>query len=133
MSRVVSRVVLAVAMGIATVLVVHTQSATADEPFVAQGHSPTTGTPVAVASMLNRQQPFGGDVISRISATMLDDRALARLQQAAAETMAALAAQVCEEARRSETERLLAAESKTFYGPEKPWNPQDKYKMQSRW
>ena len=56
-----------------------------------------TGTPVAVASMLNRQQPFGGDVISRISATMLDDRALARLQQAAAETMAALAAQVCEE------------------------------------
>ena len=35
-----------------------------------------TGTPVAVASMLNRQQPFGGDVISRISATMLDpDRA----------------------------------------------------------
>ena len=56
-----------------------------------------TGTPVAVASMLNRQQPFGGDVISRISATMLDDRALARLQQAAAETMATLAAQVCEE------------------------------------
>ena len=32
-----------------------------------------TGTPVAVASMLNRQQPFGADVISRISATMLDD------------------------------------------------------------
>ena len=47
MSRVLSRVVLAVAMGIAAVLVVHTQSATADEPFVAQGHSPTTGTPVA--------------------------------------------------------------------------------------
>ena len=31
-----------------------------------------TGTPVAVASMLNKQQPFGGDVISRISATMMD-------------------------------------------------------------
>ena len=31
-----------------------------------------TGTPVAVASMLNKQQPFGGDVISRISATMID-------------------------------------------------------------
>ncbi|HEY6932425.1 MAG TPA: ASKHA domain-containing protein [Marmoricola sp.] len=56
-----------------------------------------TGTPVTVASMLNRQQPFGGDVISRISATMLDDRALGRLQQAAGETLAALADQVCRE------------------------------------
>ena len=33
-----------------------------------------TGTPLAVASMLNRQQPFGGDVITRISATMIDPR-----------------------------------------------------------
>ena len=33
-----------------------------------------TGTPVAVASMLNMQQPFGADVITRISATMLDPR-----------------------------------------------------------
>src|SRR6478736_3794506 len=32
----------------------------------------STGTPVAVASMLNRQQPFGGDVITRISAVMMD-------------------------------------------------------------
>ncbi len=39
-----------------------------------------TGTPVAVASMLNRQQPFGGDVITRISATMMDPAALGRLQ-----------------------------------------------------
>ena len=31
-----------------------------------------TGTPVAVASRLNKQQPFGGDVITRISATMMD-------------------------------------------------------------
>ena len=31
-----------------------------------------TGTPLAVRSRLNRQQPFGADVISRISATMLD-------------------------------------------------------------
>ena len=31
-----------------------------------------TGTPVAVSSSLNKQQPFGADVISRISATMLD-------------------------------------------------------------
>ena len=56
-----------------------------------------TGTPVAVASMLNRQQPFGGDVITRISATMLDPDALGRLQQAAAETLSTLAAQVCTE------------------------------------
>ncbi|MXG91455.1 ASKHA domain-containing protein [Nocardioides flavescens] len=57
-----------------------------------------TGTPVAVASMLNRQQPFGGDVISRISATMMDPDALGRLQTAACETLAELAAQVCAEA-----------------------------------
>ena len=35
----------------------------------------TTGTPAAVASMLNKQQPFGGDVITRISATMMDPEA----------------------------------------------------------
>lgn len=57
----------------------------------------TTGTPVAVASMLNRQQPFGGDVITRISATMMDPAALGRLQTAAQETLAMLAAQVCTE------------------------------------
>ena len=56
-----------------------------------------TGTPVAVASMLNRQQPFGGDVITRISATMLDPATLPRLQQAAAETLSTLATQVCHE------------------------------------
>ena len=57
----------------------------------------TTGTPVAVASMLNRQQPFGGDVITRISATMMDPTAADRLQTAAQETLAMLAAQVCTE------------------------------------
>jgi uncharacterized 2Fe-2S/4Fe-4S cluster protein (DUF4445 family) len=56
-----------------------------------------TGTPVAVASMLNKQQPFGGDVISRISATMLDPSALGRLQDAAAQTLSTLAEQVCRE------------------------------------
>lgn len=56
-----------------------------------------TGTPVAVASMLNRQQPFGGDVITRISATMLDPDTLGRLQRAAAETLSTLATQVCTE------------------------------------
>ena len=53
-----------------------------------------TGTPVAVASMLNKQQPFGGDVISRISATMLDPAALGRLRDAAGQTLSELAEQV---------------------------------------
>jgi uncharacterized 2Fe-2S/4Fe-4S cluster protein (DUF4445 family) len=57
----------------------------------------STGTPVAVASMLNRQQPFGGDVITRISATMMDPDALGRLQRAAADTLTTLAEQVCTE------------------------------------
>ena len=47
--------------------------------------------------MLNKQQPFGGDVISRISATMLDPAALGRLQEAAAPDLATLAEQVCRE------------------------------------
>lgn len=54
-----------------------------------------TGTPVAVASMLNRQQPFGADVISRISATMLDPAALGRLRELASETLQELAGEVC--------------------------------------
>ena len=57
-----------------------------------------TGTPLAVASMLNKQQPYGGDVISRISATMLDPDALGRLQEAAAATLRELTEQVCREA-----------------------------------
>jgi uncharacterized 2Fe-2S/4Fe-4S cluster protein (DUF4445 family) len=56
-----------------------------------------TGTPVAVASMLNQQQPFGADVISRISATMLDADALLRLTGLAAQTMQELARDVCEQ------------------------------------
>ena len=58
----------------------------------------STGTPLAVASTLNAQQPFGGDVITRISATMMDPAALGRLQQAAGATLADLAARVCREA-----------------------------------
>ncbi len=54
-----------------------------------------TGTPVAVESMLNKQQPFGADVITRISATMLDTGALARLTALAQETLAELARSVC--------------------------------------
>ena len=57
-----------------------------------------TGTPLAVASVLNEQQPFGGDVITRISATMMDEQALGRLQAAAGATLAGVAARVCREA-----------------------------------
>jgi uncharacterized 2Fe-2S/4Fe-4S cluster protein (DUF4445 family) len=58
----------------------------------------STGTPMAVASMLNKQQPFGSDVISRISATMLDPGALEKLQLLAHETLGELAVEVCAEA-----------------------------------
>ncbi|HEV7647459.1 MAG TPA: ASKHA domain-containing protein [Actinophytocola sp.] len=58
----------------------------------------STGTPAAVRSMLNRQQPFGADVITRISATMLDPEAMGRLTAAAHDTLATLAREVCEEA-----------------------------------
>jgi uncharacterized 2Fe-2S/4Fe-4S cluster protein (DUF4445 family) len=57
-----------------------------------------TGTPVAVRSMLNKQQPFGADVISRISATMLDPKALDRLQLLAQQTIAELTIEVCDSA-----------------------------------
>jgi uncharacterized 2Fe-2S/4Fe-4S cluster protein (DUF4445 family) len=57
-----------------------------------------TGTPLAVTSSLNKQQPFGGDVITRISATMMDKDTLGRLQAAAGATLAELAGQVCREA-----------------------------------
>jgi uncharacterized 2Fe-2S/4Fe-4S cluster protein (DUF4445 family) len=56
----------------------------------------TTGTPVAVESMLNKQQPFGADVIARISATMLDPAARDKLRQLAQETLAELGTAACE-------------------------------------
>ena len=59
----------------------------------------TTGTPVAVRSMLNKQQPFGADVITRISATMLDPEALERLRSLACETLQELVGEVCEQGR----------------------------------
>ncbi|HZG99312.1 MAG TPA: ASKHA domain-containing protein [Nocardioidaceae bacterium] len=58
----------------------------------------STGTPAAVASMLNAQQPFGADVISRISATMLDPSALERLQGLARDTLDGLVGEVCADA-----------------------------------
>jgi uncharacterized 2Fe-2S/4Fe-4S cluster protein (DUF4445 family) len=57
----------------------------------------STGTPVAVASALNQQQPFGADVITRISATMMDTGALARLTALARQTLAELAGEACAE------------------------------------
>jgi len=56
-----------------------------------------TGQPLAVQSILNAQQPFGADVISRISAIMLDDDALAQLQKHAHETLQQLTDEVCAE------------------------------------
>lgn len=54
-----------------------------------------TGTPVAVASLLNPQQPFGADVITRISATMMDPDALGRLTALAHACLDQLAGEVC--------------------------------------
>jgi uncharacterized 2Fe-2S/4Fe-4S cluster protein (DUF4445 family) len=56
-----------------------------------------SGQPVAVRSMLNRQQPFGADVITRISATMMDSEALGALRERAHETLRELVAEVCAE------------------------------------
>jgi uncharacterized 2Fe-2S/4Fe-4S cluster protein (DUF4445 family) len=57
-----------------------------------------SGTPIAVKSMLNKQQPFGADVISRISATMLDETALQRLREAGQSTLSQLTDEVIQEA-----------------------------------
>src|SRR5439155_25015563 len=56
-----------------------------------------TGQPLAIRSLLNRQQPFGADVIARISATMLDGKTLGELRRRAHETLAQLAHEICEE------------------------------------
>ncbi|MFN8224137.1 MAG: ASKHA domain-containing protein [Gaiellales bacterium] len=55
-----------------------------------------TGAPLAVRSMLNKQQPHGADVITRISATMLDRGILATLRELARSTLQQLADEVCE-------------------------------------
>jgi uncharacterized 2Fe-2S/4Fe-4S cluster protein (DUF4445 family) len=55
----------------------------------------STGTPAGVASMLNKQQPYGGDVITRISATMIDPDVLFRLRDLAHATLDELAKDVC--------------------------------------
>ena len=58
----------------------------------------TTGESLAVQSMLNKQQSFGADVITRISAVMTDDRNLERLCRLAQDSLDELALAVCEEA-----------------------------------
>ncbi|HEU5419514.1 MAG TPA: ASKHA domain-containing protein [Streptosporangiaceae bacterium] len=58
----------------------------------------STGTPLAVASMLSKQQPFGADVITRISAVMMDPAALGTLARLAHETLAELTTEVCGQA-----------------------------------
>lgn len=58
----------------------------------------SNGMPLAVSSMLNMQQQYGADVISRISATMLDPQRLFDLQRLAHETLDQLAGEVCQEA-----------------------------------
>lgn len=56
-----------------------------------------SGQPAAVRSLLNRQQPFGADVITRISATMMDAEALDALRTRVHETLAELVSEVCAE------------------------------------
>jgi len=58
----------------------------------------STGAPLAVASMLNKQQPFGADVITRISAIMMDPATMDTLTRLAHETLAELTADVCGQA-----------------------------------
>jgi len=58
----------------------------------------STGTPLAVGSMLSKQQPFGADVISRISAVMLEPQNLDRLTALAHESLGELVGEVCEQA-----------------------------------
>lgn len=54
-----------------------------------------TGAPLAVASKLNPQQSFGADVITRISAIMMDEQALDRLTGLAHRALDELAHEVC--------------------------------------
>jgi uncharacterized 2Fe-2S/4Fe-4S cluster protein (DUF4445 family) len=58
----------------------------------------STGTPMAVSSMLSKQQPFGADVISRISAVMLEPENLGRLTELAHSSLGDLVTEVCDQA-----------------------------------
>jgi uncharacterized 2Fe-2S/4Fe-4S cluster protein (DUF4445 family) len=58
----------------------------------------STGTPLAVASMLSKQQPFGADVITRISSIMMDPAAMGKLTGLAHDTLRELTADICAQA-----------------------------------
>jgi uncharacterized 2Fe-2S/4Fe-4S cluster protein (DUF4445 family) len=58
----------------------------------------STGTPLAVASMLNKQQPVGADVITRISSIMMQTFTLSSVADLARQTLSELAAEACGEA-----------------------------------
>jgi uncharacterized 2Fe-2S/4Fe-4S cluster protein (DUF4445 family) len=58
----------------------------------------STGTPMAVGSMLSKQQPFGADVISRISAVMIEPANLDRLTELAHSSLGDLVTEVCDDA-----------------------------------
>ncbi|MGD0374187.1 MAG: ASKHA domain-containing protein [Streptosporangiaceae bacterium] len=58
----------------------------------------STGTPLAVASMLSKQQPFGADVITRISSIMMDPAAMDRLTGLAHDTLRELTSDICAQA-----------------------------------
>ena len=75
-----------------------------------------TGTPAAVTSLLNPQQPHGADVITRISATMMDPDALGRLTALAHQALDQLAGEVCAEAgvERSEVYEIALAGNATM-------------------
>ncbi len=75
-----------------------------------------TGTPAAVASVLNPQQPFGADVITRISATMMDPDALPRLAALAHQVLDELTGEVCAEGgvARSEVYEIALAGNATM-------------------
>jgi uncharacterized 2Fe-2S/4Fe-4S cluster protein (DUF4445 family) len=74
------------------------------------------GMPLAVSSMLNKQQRYGADVISRISATMLDPNSLDALQALAHETLDELTGEVCDESGvdRSEVYQVAVAGNATM-------------------
>ena len=76
----------------------------------------TTGAPVGVASMLNKQQPFGADVITRISAIMMRPDALGEMTRLAHEALDELVGEVCEagDVERSEVYEVALAGNATM-------------------
>src|SRR5205814_3951584 len=57
-----------------------------------------SGAVASVASTINRQAPFGADVIARMGFAMQDEENVDRLREAVVETVDALLGEVCGEA-----------------------------------